>query len=65
MIVFIIGFLSNVFGICCDIDQDQYEYLLKKGMACGLIDDDETDAKSRIINGKESTKIYPWMAVES
>ena len=44
MIVFIIGFLSNVFGICCDIDQDQYQYLLKKGIECGVIDDDEIDA---------------------
>ena len=42
------------------IDQQQDEYLKKSDITCGV--QSEAIATARIINGKPTTKNYPWLA---
>ena len=44
------------------IDQDQTNYLIEHGIYCGIQLDSGSSTKSRIVNGKRSEHIYPWMA---
>ena len=45
------------------IDQDQYTYLKRKNIDCGIVNEiPDKMTSSRIINAKPSTNIYPWMA---
>ena len=45
-----------------EIDNDQNTYLLQRHMKCGINHDTGSTTKSRIVNGKPSEQIYPWMA---
>ena len=46
------------------IDQDQYRYLKKRNIDCGIEYKVENYiAATRMINAEPSKKIYPWMAI--
>ena len=51
-----------------EIDDDQNNYLLRRGIKCGIQPDTGSSSKSRIVNGKPSKRTkdrnipYPWMA---
>ena len=53
-------YLTNViFGL---IDHDQYTYLKRRNIDCGIVNEIAREkTSSRIINAKPSTNIYPWM----
>ena len=45
-----------------EIDKDQNEYLLERNIKCGIKPKSGSSTKSRIVNGKPSEHLYPWMA---